>query len=236
MAGLLAEQGFVATREFLTACDGGLYATYAEGGRIDLALGELGTRWELEQLSLRPWPAATNLQGVVTALVDLIGKHDIAPERVKQVRLAISKTAVDMHGGFSSYQGKFEALLSAHYSAAAILHDRNLTLAQFEPERYDDAALRRFAAERVTVRPEPTLSGPEAHAEIEMSDGRVFAMHCREPRGAPGNPLTQAQIEQKFRTYARARLPDTQIAQVIEMVHSLEALPSVRPLIAALRA
>ncbi|NIQ26667.1 MAG: hypothetical protein GTN88_09110, partial [Gammaproteobacteria bacterium] len=62
MAALLAEQGFVATREFLTASDGGLYKTYAEGGRIDLALAELGTRWELEQLSLRPWPAATNIQ------------------------------------------------------------------------------------------------------------------------------------------------------------------------------
>jgi len=236
MAGLLAEQGFGATREFLTACDGGLYETYAEGGRIDLALGELGTRWELEQLSLRPWPAATNIQGVVTALVDLIEEHDIAPERIKQVRLAMGKTPFDMHGGFSSYRGKFEALLSAHYSAAAILHDRDLTLEQFEPERYDEPALRRFAAERITVRPEPTLAGPETHAEIELSDGRVLATHCREPRGAPGNPLTQAQIEQKFRTYARARLPETQIAQVIDMVRSLEALPSVRSLIAALRA
>lgn len=236
MAGLLAEQGFVATREFLTASDGGLYKTYAEGGRIDLALGELGTRWELEQLSLRPWPAATNIQGAVTALVDLIEKHDIVPAQVKQVRLAMGKTPFDMHGRFSSYQGKFEALLSAHYAAAAILHDRDLTLVQFEPARYDDPALRRFAAERVVVCLEPTLNGPEAHVEIEMNDGSVFAMDCREPRGAPGNPLTAAQIEQKFRTYARARLPEARVVQVIDMVQRLEALPSVGPLIAALRA
>jgi hypothetical protein len=58
LAALLAQQRFVATREFLMARDGGLFNTYA-GGRIDLALGELGSRWELEQLSLRPWPAAT---------------------------------------------------------------------------------------------------------------------------------------------------------------------------------
>lgn len=236
MAALLAEQGFVATREFLTASDGGLYQTYAEGGRSDLALGELGARWELEQLSLRPWPAATNLQGIVTALVDLIEKHEFLPAQVKQVRLAIGKTPFDMHGRFSRYQGKFEALLSAHYAAAAILHDRDLTLAQFETERYEDPALRRFAAERVTVRLEPTLSGPEAHVEIEMNDGSVLAMDCREPRGAPGNPLTAAQIEQKFRTYARARLPEAQIEKVVDMVQRLEALPSVRPLIAALRA
>lgn len=236
MAGLLAEQGFVATREFLTASDGGLYQTYAEGGRIDLALGELGTRWELEQLSFRPWPAATNIQGAVTALFDLIEQHDIAPEKVKQVRLAMSKTPFDMHGGFATYQGKFEALLSAHYAAAVILHDRALTLAQFEPERYDDPALRRFAAERVTVRMDPVLAGAETRAEIELTDGGVLATHCREPRGAPENPLTRAQIEQKFRTYARARLPETRMAQIIDAVYGLEALPSARSLIDTLRA
>ncbi|NIQ26668.1 MAG: hypothetical protein GTN88_09115, partial [Gammaproteobacteria bacterium] len=48
----------------------------------------------------------------------------------------------NMHGRFATYRGKFEALLSAHYVAAVILHDRALTLAQFEPERYDDPLLR----------------------------------------------------------------------------------------------
>jgi 2-methylcitrate dehydratase PrpD len=235
MAALLAEQGFVATREFLTASDGGLYKTYAEGGRIDLALAELGTRWELERLSLRPWPAATNIQSAVTALFDLVEQHDIAPEKVKQVRLAMSQTPFNMHGGFATYRGKFEALLSAHYAAAVILHDRALTLAQFEPERYDDPLLRRFAAHQVAVRMDPALAGPETRAEIELSDGRMLATHCREPRGAPENPLTRAQIEEKFRTYARDRLPETRIAQIIDMVYGLEALPSARSLIDALR-
>src|SRR6187397_1385220 len=42
MAALLAEQKFVATREFLTAKDGGLYNAYSNGGRVDLAIGDLG--------------------------------------------------------------------------------------------------------------------------------------------------------------------------------------------------
>ncbi len=236
MAALLAEQGFVATREFLTASDGGLYNTYAEGGRIDRALEELGTRWELEQLSLRPWPAATNIQSAVTALFELIEQHDIAPEKVKQVRLSMSKTPFEMHSGFATYQGKFEALLSAHYAAAVILHDRALTLREYEPKRYGDPALSRFAAERVAVRMDPALDGAETQAEIVLTDGRLLATHCRAPRGAPENPLSRAQIEEKFRTYARARLPETRIAQIIDMITNLETLPSVVPLTTALRA
>src|SRR5215831_4453356 len=37
MAALLAEQDFLATKEFLTAKDGGLYTTYSNGGKPELA-------------------------------------------------------------------------------------------------------------------------------------------------------------------------------------------------------
>ena len=75
MAALLAQQQFVATREFLTAKDGGLYNAYADGGKPDAAIADLGTRWELEQIAMRLWPSASLIQGMVTALFDLIGKH-----------------------------------------------------------------------------------------------------------------------------------------------------------------
>ena len=52
MAALLAEQKFLATKEFLTAKDGGFYNTYSNGGKPEVATAELGQRWELEQISL----------------------------------------------------------------------------------------------------------------------------------------------------------------------------------------
>ena len=146
LAALLAQQKFVATREFLTAKDGGLYNAYADGGRPDAATADLGRRFELERIALRLWPSATLIQGLNTALFDLIGKHQIDAARVRKVRIALGQSAFDLHGGFAAYKAKFEALLSAHYTAAAILHDRALTLAQFEQNRYDDpeaAELRR---------------------------------------------------------------------------------------------
>ncbi|MGH6675715.1 MAG: MmgE/PrpD family protein, partial [Xanthobacteraceae bacterium] len=64
MAALLAQQQFVATREFLTAKDGGLYNAYTDGGRPELAVAHLGDRWELEQIALRLWPSASLIQGM----------------------------------------------------------------------------------------------------------------------------------------------------------------------------
>jgi 2-methylcitrate dehydratase PrpD len=235
MAALLAQQSFLATREFLTAKDGGLYNAYADGGNPEAATADLGMRFELEQIALRLWPSATLIQGLNTALFDLVSQHKIDAARVRKVRIALSQSAFDMHGGFARYKAKFEALLSAHYAAAAILHDRALTLAQFEPSRYDDPKLRRFAAEKVEVGPEPAIAGSQARVGVEMDDGAMLSAACEYPLGSPENPLSRAQIEQKFRSYAAGVLSDAHVADVIAAIDRLEHFGSVRKLMDLLR-
>ena len=236
MAALLAQQDFLATSEFLTHKDGGLYNTYTSGGKPEAAVADLGKRWELEQIALRAWPSASTITGFVTAMFDLVEQHKPAFDKVKKLRVAMSKTAVDMHGIFPHYKAKFDALLSTHYVAAAILHDRELSLAQFEPARYDDPKLRKFAAEQVEVKTDPKLSGVQAVVEAEMADGSTIAVRCDHPRGSAENPLTRAQIEAKFRTYAKGRLPAANVDAVIAAVTKLEDFGSVRTLMDLLRA
>jgi len=236
MGALLAEQNFLATREFLTAKDGGLYNSYSNGGKPELATADLGKRWELEQIALRLWPSASSIQGMNTALFDLVEKHDIDPAKVRQLRVRLSQTVFDLHGKLARYKAKFDALISAHYTAAIVLHDRTLTLAQFEPARYDDPRIRRSAAEQVDVQPDPALTGVQAVVEIEMADGKVLVAQCEHPRGSAENPLTWAQIEGKLRTYADGVLSPAHVDEVVRRVSGLEELGSVRKLMDALRA
>jgi 2-methylcitrate dehydratase PrpD len=235
MAALLAQQGFLATREFLTTPDGGLYSTYTNGGRPEAATADLGKRWELEQIALRPWPSASTIQGMITAMCDLIEQHHPAPDQVRKVRVSMCKTAVDLHGIFPRYKGKFEALLSTHYAVAAILHDRALTLSQFEPARYEDPKLKRFAAEHVEMRADPSLTGVQAVVEAQLADGSTLEVRCEHPRGSYENPLSHDQVADKFRTYARPRLSEARIEEVIIAVSRLEELKSVRRLTEILR-
>jgi len=235
MAALLAQQQFVATREFLSAKDGGLYNTYSNGGKPEAAVADLGKRWELEQIALRLWPCASGIQGVTTALFDLVEKHGVGLPQVKKVRVSLPKTIYDMHGIFPRYKGKFEALLSIHYVVGVILDDKALTLAQFEPARYDDPKLKKFAAEQVEVKLDTTLGGVQAIVEAETTDGRSLTARCDHSKGSPENPLTRAQIEEKFRIYAKGRIPASQIDEVIATVARLEDLKSARRLMDILR-
>ncbi len=235
MAALLAEQKFLATKEFLTHKDGGLYNTYSNGGKPEAVTADLGKRWELEQIALRLWPSASSTQGMNTALFDLIEMHKIDPDQVKKLRIALSQTVFDLHGKLARYKAKFDALISAHYTAAIILHDQQLTLAQYEPARYDDPKLRRAAVDQVEIVPDPSLTGVQAVAEIEMADGSKFKARCDHPRGSYENPLTRAQIESKFRVYAKGVISDGNVEEMIGAVNRLEEFGSVRKLMDMLR-
>ncbi len=235
LAALLAEQDFAATRAFLTAKDGGLYASYSNGGRPELATEALGQAWRLQEIALRLWPSASLLQGLATALFALLESHRVATERVRAIRIGLSPAAFDMHGKLPQYKGKFDALISGHYAAAAILHDRQLTLAQFEPARYEDPKLRRAAVELVQIAPQPNLSGVETTVEVELQDGSMLRERCDHPRGSPELPVSWDDIERKFRTYAPSRLPPGRIDAIVDRIVRLEELASARELMELLR-
>ena len=235
MAALLAEQEFVATRQFLTAEDGGFYSTYCGGGAKDAATADLGGHWELEEIALRPAPTSAASQGIVTALFDLIRRHDLAAARTKRLRIHVSPATFDAYRNRRSYTGKWEASASLHYTAAVVLHDRELWMDQFEPGRYDDPALKRYATECVDLVGHRDLTAEQAIVEAEMNDGSVLSAQCKASKGTPENPLTRAEIEDKFRKGAKDRLAPAAAERAIEILSHLEDLKSARTLMDALR-
>ena len=108
-----------------------------------------------------------------------------------------------MHGIFPRYKGKFEALLSTHYAAAVdpARPRAHAHAVRARALRRSEAAQVRGGAGRGEA--DPALTGVQAIVEAEMADGSKLAVRCEHPRGSPENPLTRAQIEDKFRTYAK---------------------------------
>jgi len=235
MAALLAGQGFVATRRFLTAADGGFYQTYCGGSAKAAATEALGEHWELEQIALRPTPTSAASQGIVTALFDLIQRHNLKAERTKRLRIHVSPACFEAYKNRRNYNGKWEASASLHYTAAVLLHDRELWLDQFEPQRYDDPALKRFSQECVELLGDPSLTAEQAIVEAEMNDGSRLSAHCKASNGTPENPLTRAEIEDKFRKGAKDRLAPAAVERVLQTLSHLEDLKSARSLMGALR-
>ena len=235
MAGLLAEQGFLASREILAHKDGGIFSSYSDGGNPGAVVADLGRSWTLEQISLRLWPGASSTQSATTALFALIKAHDIRPENVAEVRIGLSKVVYDMHGTLG-WGDKFKALLSAPYVTAIVLHDRRCWLEQFEPARFQDPAVGAFARERVKIRIDPSIEGTAAVVEIKTNDGATYVDRRVLAKGEPGDPLTRAEIQDKLRIAAAGFLAADAVERIIALVDGLERLEDVRELLTAVRA
>jgi 2-methylcitrate dehydratase PrpD len=117
-----------------------------------------------------------------------------------------------------------------------VLHDRELWLDQFEPGRYEDPALKRFAKERIELAGNAQLTAEQAIVQAHLKDGATLRAHCTASKGTPENPLTRAEIEEKFRRAAKDRLPQAQAHRVLASIAKLEDLKSVRSLMDVLRA
>lgn len=235
MAGLLAETGFLASKEILAHKDGGIYNAYSDGGKPELVTGGLGTQWQLEQISLRLWPAASSVQSVITALLALAEKHNLKPADIAEVRVGLSKGVYDMHGTLA-WNDKFKALLSMPYITSIVLHDRACWLDQFEPARIADKAVDTFARERVKISIAPGIEGTAALVEIVTKSGTTFTDRRLVAKGDAADPLSRAEIVGKLRTAANGVITDAAVENIIQLVGNLENLADTRTLLDAVRA
>ena len=181
------------------------------------------------------WPSATALQEVITALYNLVQKENVSFEEVSKVRLYINQTPFKMHGGFSTYKTKFEALLSAHYVSAIFLKDGRVTLDQFESEIYQNPVLSKFAAERVEILPDDSLDTGQAIAEIDTKGGGKLRSSCDYPLGAPENPLSTEQLKEKLRICASDCLSDRKVDELTAAIDDLENIQSILDLMSMIR-
>lgn len=233
LAALLAEQGFLAGPEILTARHGGLFALYSDGGNPAAVVAGLGEDWKLETISLRLWPAASSIQSVVTAVFALVEECDLRPEDVERITVGLSKTVYDMHGTLP-WTDKFRALLSAPYVTAVVLHDRRCWFEQFQPSRIGEPALDAFIRQRVRVEIDETVEGTGAVVTVRTTDGRTLTDRRVFPRGDAADPLTREEIVTKFRESAEGLLEPNDTERAIEMLVGLAELPRVADLCATL--
>lgn len=235
MAGLLAAEGFRAAPEVLAAADGGLFTTYGAGGDADAVVDGLGETWTLPQLSLRRWPAAGQLQGLIIALTRLIDDHDLVPERIAGVQVGLSETVVTAFGGFG-WEDKFRARLSPRYVSSVVLHDRRCWLEQFLPDRLTDPSVDAFARDRVRVVTDPSLPETGTSVVVTLTDGAVVRHRLDVPRGDAEDPMSRDQVVEKFHDARAGLLDDGRAARVLELLDDLDGLGDVGELTALLGA
>jgi 2-methylcitrate dehydratase PrpD len=242
VATLLARSGFSGPESVLEG-EHGLYAAFAGGhdaARLETLLGSPGRIWELEQLTLKPYPCGSIAQPYMDCALRLREQHHIRPEEITAIRCRTAPGPVPRlweplavkQAPPNGYAAKF----SLPYLVAVILVRGRAGLAEFTDEAVGDPGVLRIA-QRVTYDLDPAIDYPRqfvGDVEIALVDGRVVRERRDRPRGGPDAPLTRGEVEGKFLGNAALALPREQAERVIQLVPGLATGGGLAELLATL--
>jgi len=236
-AAQLAAAGFTGNPYVLEHGDG-FGSTHGAGMKPDweLTVAGLGDPHEVANpgIGVKRFPACASTHQALDAVLDLIAEHAIDPASVGSVECGVSYMAPHQliyDHAQTGLQGKF----SMQYCVSVALLDRTVGLAQFADERVRRADVQALMPKvRMFVHPEQTTreSLPNKFSEvtIKLTDGRTLVRRVDQAKGQPRNPLTEAQLEVKFRDAAGRVLPADRVEKLLGAVQKLEAAADVRPI------
>ena len=207
LAARLAAEGFTAAAEPFLAPDGGLFRSYSPGDAA-LAVGDLGRRWELEQISVRLWPGATPVQALLTAL---LGSGRTLPPvppaaELAAVHIRVPPATYEAHRHLAHPAGCFEALLSFHYVAAVCLLEGRFDIDLADQGHCADPGTLRFIDQHIVFEPDAGVPRGGVRVTLTTRDDATVDIGVEHALGTPQSPASRTQVEDKFLRYAAPRL------------------------------
>jgi 2-methylcitrate dehydratase len=186
-----------------------------------------GEPFRITSTSFKAYPSVVHTQGPIELVLEL--RKQVAAAEVKSVHVATYGEAVRRTAAETEKwdpETRETADHSLPYLVAAALQDGAVTPATFAPARIQDPALRPLIKKLTVVEePEFTRRYPaESCTRIEMTttDGRRVAAETSHPKGHLRNPLTDGEVEGKFRGLASGALGANGCAPVLAEAWKLE--------------
>jgi 2-methylcitrate dehydratase len=237
LAALLAQRGYTGPEHVIDGKEG-LVHCFGPEWKLAILVEGLGESWRIERCGMKAFPTEALTHAPISAVLDIVRQHDLAPDQVKTVHIRSLARAADILADPSKYdpRTKETADHSLPYVIAAAIVDRQVTPAQFEPGRIMDARIREQLRKVVVVAdPEIEKVFPKLQrvaVTVETTDGRKLSKELDYPKGDPRNPLSDEEVEQKFDALAAPVLSEGARTRVKDAVWNLEAQQSIGELMA----
>ena len=191
----------------------------------------------ITQTYIKFWPAEYHSQSAIDAALQLRSQvGDVST--IKAIDIHTFDAAVDIIGKDPEKwrpKTRETADHSLPYCTAVALADGDVTLAQFEPSRFSDPALLDLVA-KVKVHRDAELSkrypaGIPNRLTITLADGKQLVKEVEFPRGHARNPMTDAEVEAKFRRLAEPRFGKARCDAILKACWELDKLKSTAELV-----
>ncbi len=239
LAALMAEQGYTGPEHVLDGKEGFSHVFDSEW-KFDILTEGLGETWRILQCGMKFFPTEALTHAPISATLDLVNEHDLAPDNVETVTIYSLARAADILADPSKYdpRTKETADHSLPYVIAAAVAERQVTPIQFTDAKIMDPVIR-AQLDKVKVIADPEIEAvfPElqrVRVVIRTTDGREVEKQLDYPKGDPRNPLTDAEIAGKFAALAEGIASPDDVVRIRAAIECAEEFDDVRELMAEL--
>lgn len=198
--------------------------------------GEDGKSFMINRTYIKYWPAEYHSQSAIDAALQLrpeIG--DVG--KIKSIDIHTFNAAVDIIGKDPEKwhpKTRETADHSLPYCTAVALTDGEVTEKQFESHRFEDKPLLELIA-KIKLHRDAELNERYPHGipnrlTVKLEDGRELVKEVEFPRGHAENPMTDEEVEQKFRTMVEPKFGKERAAQILAQCWKLDELQSIEDL------
>lgn len=198
----------------------------------------LGERWESRHISFKPYPTGHVSHAFIDAALKLRA-DGLRPEQIKRVVCPIAAFMVQLMCEPVAEKLRpattWHARVSLPFTLAEAFLYGKVDADSFSAERLADPRLLAFA-ERVEYRVDETAPGRDqwrGWVIAELHDGSRREHVQPYNWGSPQNPMTQDQVEAKFRANAVPKIGAARADQVVRQVGALEQVAAIDDVIKA---
>jgi 2-methylcitrate dehydratase PrpD len=237
MALALAQQGIAGAREVLEG-EYGYFRLFEGAYDLTEALGTLGTTWEVERVSHKPFPSGRLTHGAVEAALTLRQQHQLQPQDIAEVVVEAPPLVKNLVGRAPSTRtpsAQFAKLCIPMVLAHVFLKG-DVFITDFEGEALTDPQVHDLAQQvrvvhNTAVQDENAMVPLLLH--VRLRHGQQYTLRLDTVLGSPTKPLSQEQHLQKFRRcwqHGGRHLPAGNAERLIDMVQHLEEVDDVAAL------
>ncbi|HEV8412609.1 MAG TPA: MmgE/PrpD family protein [Bryobacteraceae bacterium] len=227
-AALLAQAGFTAGEHSLEG-PRGFAAVQAAKFDLSKITTRLGEDFDLRENTYKPFPCGIVNHPTIDGCIQIHDEHRPDPGNIAAVRLRVAPLVMDLcnqQGITKGLQGKF----SVYHGAAIGLVRGKAGVQEYTDDAVNDPQIKRVR-ELATAVGDPSITEDQARIEVQLTTGQTLTRFVEQSLGNIHRPMTDKQLEAKFRDQAVAAIPAAQVQKAIALCWKIDDLDDVAELI-----
>ncbi len=222
LSALLAEAGYTASEVAIEGFDGWGQALSTRHDWSQITDG-LGSRYELALNTYKPFACGIVAHPAIDAAIQLRDAHALHPSDIASVALRVNPLVPVLMGKTSPQTGLEGKFSITHATAVALVTGRA------GEQAFTDAAVRDpvvvAVRGRITLATDAAIRKDQADLDVTLVDGRRLHLFIRHAVGSQDNPMTDAQLADKFDGLVDGILPPDRARHLLDLCRNAWTLP-----------